>query len=162
MAKPVRCSPSRAPPANRLRLWWPASTTLAARSPSPSPIPTTTTCFPATRRTCLPSPSKPSANTGIRPSCASRSSTAAPCSTRPSNTSKSPCPSTLRSWPKLLSGPWPGPAPAASTRSAPVRLPRKCCSTMWTGTPASRRCSTPPTRPSCGSWTSAPATRSAS
>ena len=162
MAKPVRCSPSRAPPANRLRLWWPASTTPEARSPSPSPTPTTTTCFPATRKTWQHSPSKPSANTSIRPSCASRSSTAAPCSTRPSNTLRSPCPSTRRSWPTPSNRPWPGPAPAASTRIAPAHSLRKCCSTMWTGMPASRRCSTPPTRPSCGSWTSAPATRSAS
>ena len=52
--------------------------------------------------------------------------TAAPCSTRPSNTLRSPCPSTRRSWPTPSSRPWPGPAPAASTRSAPVHSPRKC------------------------------------
>jgi len=136
--------------------------TREARSPSPSPTPTTTTCFPATRKTWQHSPSKPSASTSTRPSCVNRSSTAAPCSTPPSNTSKSPFPSTLRSWPKLLSRPCLGLAPAALTRIAPAHSLRKCCSTMWTGMPASRRCSTPPTRPSCGLWTLVPATRLAS
>ena len=67
-----------------------------ARSPSPSPTPPTTRCSPATRRTWRRSSPKPRRSTSTRPSCARRRSAAARCSTRCSNTLRSPCRSTPR------------------------------------------------------------------